>query len=283
MAARLDTLVALSKEADREERYAFDWPATLPTDSLWMSRDLLSVTGTDIEQGLSQDNLLRLSRCECLNFFSLNVHGIRDLLRGVLVWSHHPSMESYSAFLEYFMIEETQHLRFFAEFCRRYGRTYPARSLEFPDHAGAEERRFLTFAGILIFEETGYFYNRRMMTDPDLPAIVRAVNGTHYDDEGRHIAAGRQMVADLYDAVAQSAKKEDLARLRAKVGNLFLLNFATYYNPRVYADAGLEDPFNLATALPTHRTRLAWQAKTATQTTKFFGRIFGEPGDGNRT
>jgi P-aminobenzoate N-oxygenase AurF len=222
---RLDTLVALSKEADRAERYAFDWPATLPADNLWMSRDLLSVTGTEVEHGLSRDSLLRLCEYECLNFFSLNVHGIRDLLRGVLVWSHHPSMECYSAFLEHFLIEETQHLRFFAEFCRRYWRrTYPARNIEFPDHAGPAERRFVTFAGILIFEETGHFYNRRMMTDPDLPPIIRAVNGAHYDDEGRHIAAGLQMVSDLYDAAAQSAVEEDLARLHAKVRNLYLLN-----------------------------------------------------------
>ncbi|MDB5073663.1 MAG: AurF domain containing protein, partial [Candidatus Eremiobacteraeota bacterium] len=141
MTARFDTLVTLSKEADRSERYAFDWPAALPADGFWMSRDLLSVTGTEVERGLSHDDLVRLSQCECVNFFSLNVHGIRDLLREVLVWSHHPSMEAYSAFLERFLIEETQHLRFFAEFCRRYGgKTYAARSLPFPDRAGAAER-----------------------------------------------------------------------------------------------------------------------------------------------
>jgi hypothetical protein len=283
MAARLDTLVTLSKEADRTERYAFDWPAALPEDGLWISRDLISVAGTEVERELSREGLLRLSRYECLNFFSLNVHGIRDLLREVLVWSHHPSMESYSAFLERFLIEETQHLRFFAEFCRRYGgRTYPARSLPFPDRAGPEERRFLTFAAVLVFEETGHVYNRRMMMDADLPPIVRAVNKTHFEDEGRHIAAGRQIVTDLYGVIAQSAEEEELARLRAKIRNLHALNFATYYNPRVYADAGLEDPFDLAATLPAHSARLTRHAKIAAGTVKFFDGLFGAAADRNR-
>ena len=186
-------------------------------------------------------------------------------------------MEAYSAYLEHFLIEETQHLRFFSEFCRRYGgRTYPTRSLEFPDRASAEERRFLIFAGILIFEETGHFYNVSMMNDPDLPPIVRAVNRTHYDYEGRHIAAGRQMVADLYDGFARSAKQADLARLRAKVGELRLMNFTTYYNPQVYADTDLEEPFALAATLSAHPGRLAWQAKISTKSTKFFDRLFGQ-------
>ncbi len=61
----------------------FDWSDRIETDDLWMSPDLMTVAGTDVEKELTHDQMLALSKWESIHFYSLNVHGIRELLIGL--------------------------------------------------------------------------------------------------------------------------------------------------------------------------------------------------------
>src|SRR3990167_6982842 len=102
------------------------WPQHIPATTLWMSQELLSVYGTKIMQDLDASQLYNLAKWESVNFYSLNVHGIRALLTAVIARIHTPGFEIISEFLHHFIEEENEHMQFFAYFCLHYGeKLYP--------------------------------------------------------------------------------------------------------------------------------------------------------------
>ena len=86
-----------------------------------MSPELMSVYGTPYMDELSESQFVQLSKWECVNFFSINVHGIRGLLQAVIQCVHMPGFEASSEYFHHFIGEENEHMWFFAQFCLRYG------------------------------------------------------------------------------------------------------------------------------------------------------------------
>src|SRR5437879_2825170 len=99
----------------------FEWPESLPEQMWWMSPELTTTHGTEAARRLTQEQLYALSRHESVNFYSLNVHGIRELLIEVTRRIHTSGFETPSEFFHHFIGEENEHMWFFAEFCLRYG------------------------------------------------------------------------------------------------------------------------------------------------------------------
>src|SRR5258705_10585323 len=95
----LRLLSDLSVERAYSPSQTFDWPESLPETGLWMSSELLSVYGTRHMDHISEAQLWSLSRWELVNFFSFNVHGIRELMQQVLSCIHNSGYETTS---EYF-------------------------------------------------------------------------------------------------------------------------------------------------------------------------------------
>ncbi len=117
----LDRLSAKASDDYYNPYVTFEWPDELPPDVLWMTPELLSVWGTAVFDELDEAALVRLSRFESVNFYSLNVHGIRELLIEVTRRVHSPGFEIPSDFFHHFIGEENEHMWFFATFCTRYG------------------------------------------------------------------------------------------------------------------------------------------------------------------
>jgi len=121
----------------------FEWPDSLPDQGFWMSAELLSCHGTRHMDALTEQQLWKLSRCELVNFFSFNVHGIRDLMLRVLSCIHNPGFEVPSEYFHHFLDEENKHMWFFAEFCNRYGgKIYLNKSMQFDSFNKRTSRRF---------------------------------------------------------------------------------------------------------------------------------------------
>lgn len=227
---------------------AFVWADSIPLDSYWMSPDLLSVYGTEYMDTLDEVTLYRLSKWESIHFYSLNVHGIRDLLLEVVARIHQPGFETVSDFLHHFIGEENEHMWFFSQFCLRYGgKIYPVAKL--PDQAKQmnppEIETFLVFAKILILEEMVDFFNVRMARDGHLHEIIQQVNRMHHQDEARHIAFGRRLLALWYGELQKQFDEtmESYLENRLKAYIRYCIN--NFYNPHVYLDAGIRDAFNL--------------------------------------
>lgn len=225
---------------------SFDWPASLPDDDFWMSPELLTVAGTAVEHELDRAQLVALSRWESVNFYSLNVHGIRELLIEVVDRIHTPGFEAPSDFFHHFVGEENEHMWFFAEFCRRYGgKLYPATRIATSDSDDAELTSFLVFARILLFEEVVDFYNVHMARDERLDPTIRQINRIHHHDESRHIAFGRELVAWLHARLRERGDGALLAEAETYLKRYLVFSIRSFYSPEAYRDAGLAEPLRV--------------------------------------
>jgi hypothetical protein len=220
----------------------FEWPASLPSDQYWMSPSLLTVFDTEIAQQLTEEELQSLSRWESLHFYSLNIHGIRELLTEVVRRIHSPGFSLPSEFFHHFIREENDHMWFFAEFCNRYGKIYPDKSLKLGGKPDAAVEDFLVFAKIQLFEEIVDFFNSAMANDEALPPFIRELNRVHHRDESRHIAFGREIVAQLFRVMQGNASAQAVEDARTYVRRYLEVSIQSLYNPAVYRDAQL--PFD---------------------------------------
>ncbi|MEU6665870.1 diiron oxygenase [Streptomyces sp. NPDC046727] len=256
----LDHLVADSTDHHYSPYTRFDWADELAEEQWWMTPDLLTVAGTRHARELDEKLLMRLSKWESVNFFSLNIHGIRELLIEVTRRIHTRGFELPSEFFHRFLGEENGHMWFFAQFCRRYGgKIYPDRSLPV---ATAEEdaavAHFLVFARILIFEELVDHFNIRMGRDTTLHPLIREVNQVHHDDEWRHIVMGRKLVGLLYEPLRERGDRELRERLDLYLRRYITASVQSLYNPTVYRDAGIPEAFAFREELLRDPARVAY-------------------------
>ena len=265
----LDRLAEKSVEDHYNPYQTFQWPETLPADSLWMSRDLLSTHGTDLAEELDPQVLINLSRWESANFYSLNVHGIRELLIEVVRRIHTPGFEKPSEFFHHFLGEENQHMWFFAEFCLRYAKIYPSPKLKAISHDNPDVENFLVFARILLFEEIVDYYNMRMADDDSLHETIRQVNRIHHRDESRHIAFGRELVGLLHRVMREKVSQEQLGEAESYLKRYIVHSLHSFYNPQVYRDAGIPDPLEFRRRILNDDRRRPWERKVVRKPMSF--------------
>lgn len=234
-----------------------------------MSPELLTVHGTDVE--LAPEELARLSRWESIHFYSLNVHGIRELLAEVVARIHQPGYSLASPFFHHFIGEENEHMWYFAEFCLRYGgKLYPNVAMKSPSSFPGEVADLLVFVKIQTFEEIVDHFNTTMANDQGLHAFIREINRLHHRDESRHIAFGRQIVLSLFERVKRTATEETLAAIDDYLRRYLISSIQSLYNPQVYRDAALPgSPFELRRRLLGHEGRRAAHDQILKRPVKF--------------
>lgn len=242
----IDRLIDLSVGTYYNPYKTFKWPESLPERQWWMSQDLMTVYGTAQMQQLSESQLMALSKWESINFYSLNIHGIRELLLEVTKRIHSPGYETPSKFFHHFIGEENEHMWFFAEFCLRYAsKIYPDRNVKLGSETYEPDiESLLVFIRILVFEEIVDYFNTRMAKDNSLHPIIQQINAIHHQDESRHIAFGRQIVKQLYAQVSGKYPAETLQGVETYVKNYIIASIQSLYNPAVYRDALIPEPYN---------------------------------------
>jgi hypothetical protein len=259
----LDRLGQKSVEDHRNPYLLFDWPDELPQEAPWMSDDLLTVYGTAVAEELDESTRFRLSKWESINFYSMNVHGIRDLLIEVVNRIHMPGFETPSDFFHHFIDEENQHMWFFAEFCLRYGKKlYSSPKLPSAGNEDVDVQNFLVFSRILLFEEIVDFYNVRMGDDARLHPTIRQVNALHHQDESRHIAFGRELVALLFQRVREQLDEEQLLQIEQYVKRYIVYSLQLFYSPQAYLDAGIADAFDFRSRVMADEGRRAIERRS---------------------
>ncbi len=223
------------------------WPAALADDAWCMSPELVSLYGTPAWDALDDGGRRRLAFFECVNFFTLNIHGERALMEGIARRLYARDLADHAHYLHHFLAEENQHMTWFGGFCQRYaGKLYPDRKLVLPrEHAPGEED-VLFFARALIFELLVDTFNRRMANDDRLHPLVREINRRHHEDESRHLAFGRLLVEDLWRRHAPRWNPATRAAIPAYLAAYLTASWKEYYNPDVYKDAGIADPIRVA-------------------------------------
>ncbi|GJF30483.1 hypothetical protein KNE206_31830 [Kitasatospora sp. NE20-6] len=275
VATAVQRLTAAAENDYYNPYQTFDWPDAIPEGALWMSEDLMTVHGTAAAADLTREQYLALAKWESVNFYSLNVHGIRELLQEVVQRIHAPGYEIPTPFFHHFLGEENEHMWFFAEFCLRYGgKLYPNRAMAFStEKHSALLDNFIVFSRILIFEQIVDHFNSRMAADTALPETIRAINRVHHQDESRHIAFGAQLVRALWARLQEAGDERETGIARQYVEKYIAISIQQLYSVDVYRDAGIADPFAFRTRLLADPARTAVHEAIAQRTTAFYRRI----------
>lgn len=275
VATAVSRLTAAAENDYYNPYQTFDWPERIPDGALWMSEDLLSVHGTAAAAELDREQYLALTKWESINFYSLNVHGIRELLQEVVQRIHAPGYEIPTPFFHHFLGEENEHMWFFAEFCLRYGgKLFANRAMAFPaEKHSALLDNFIVFSRILVFEQIVDHFNSRMAADTALPETIRAINRVHHQDESRHIAFGAQLVRALWERLREAGDEAELAAARQYVEKYIATSIQQLYSVDAYRDAGIPDPFAFRTRVLADPARQAVHASITSRTDAFYRRI----------
>ncbi|KAB2589993.1 MULTISPECIES: diiron oxygenase [Streptomyces] len=267
----LDRLATKSIDDYYNPYRLFEWPEQLPEDMWWMSPELTTTYGTEWAEKLTPEQLHTLSKHESINFYSLNVHGIRELLVEVVNRIHTAGFETPSEFFHHFIGEENEHMWFFAEFCLRYGKKIYRQPAGGAETAAPSDKvqSLLVFARILIFEELVDHFNSAMAEDERLHETIRGINRIHHQDESRHIAFGRELVNLLHQDLKRTATEQELDEVSTYLRRYMRHSFESLYHPQVYRDAGIERPHELRRALLESPARAEAELRTFRKTAKF--------------
>jgi para-aminobenzoate N-oxygenase AurF len=224
------------------------WPAEVEPERDWFgSPEYVSLYGTPAWDGLAEPSRRRLAFLEAANFFSINIHGEKGLMQGLAERLYRKDLLSVSEYLHHFLDEENKHSIYFGAFCTRYAKVYRSRQFTFADRPGPRDiEDFLFFAKTMIFEEIVDRYNWVQARDERLHPVARFINHNHHFEESRHLIFGRRLVKALWDACLPYWDEETVTGLRDYLGQFFVASWREYYNPDVYADIGLEDPWAVA-------------------------------------
>lgn len=281
-AARLQEVAARLSVISRQDSYdpyvLFEWPDSLSVTEYWMAPELMTCYGTPVWDELTEEQRLRLSHWEAVNFFSLSVHLIRDLIAEVADRIYATRFPGLSDFFHDFISEENKHMWFFATFCLKYGgKVYPSGkmfSAGGADEADEDVLRDLTvFGRILIAEELCDAYNIKMADDGRLPALVQQINRVHHHDEARHIAFGRQMMRALAERAAATAGQDGLRVVGDYLARYTSVCLQSFYLPAMYTDAGIEGGRRLRARLLEDPAREQTHRDLMSKTTTFLERL----------
>ncbi|MFF1357760.1 diiron oxygenase [Streptomyces sp. NPDC058297] len=250
----------------------FTWPDEMPAGSWWMSPEYLTVHGTGLVD--DEDTLELLAQRETVNFFSLHVHGIRELMIEVAQRIHTPRFAAYSEYLHHFLGEENAHMWFFAEFCNRYaGGIYPESQAPLrQEDLDDGWNDVIVFSRIVIFEEIFDYFNSRMGKDDRLPPILRELHAVHHHDESRHVAFGKQFVKHLHERACETADggAERRARIEEYIKAYMTYSVRSLYNPDAYRDAGIAQPLKVRREAMSHPDRDPFHQKIMARVDRFF-------------
>jgi len=224
-----------------------EWPAELDRERWYTSPELVSLHGTEAWETMDEPARKRLSFFEAVNFYSLNIHGEKALIEGLAHRLYAGGREGHSAYLHHFVDEENKHMVYFGGFCSRYaGKVYRDRKVAFPREYAEGEEDVLFFAKVMIFEEVVDVYNLRMSKDERLEPVAQRINLIHHLEETRHLVFGRAITAELFEKHAPSWTAETRRGVAEYLAGYLRSTWKEYWNPDVYADAGLDRPYELA-------------------------------------
>jgi hypothetical protein len=265
-------LVGLTR-ADPHNPYTdLEWPECI--DGPWMSPELMSIHGTRFEDDLDETTLAELNKWECINFFSLNVSGIRDLLVAMTERLHAPGFELVSEYLHCFVAEENEHMWYFAKFCNDFaGKLYEDRAMTLADAVEPDIDNFLLFIRAVIFEELVDVFNRSMGEDDRLHPFVQELNRIHHLDEVRHIAYGRLYVDLCHRQLREKYPKERIKEIEEIVKRFIQISILKLYSPAVYKDAGLERPARIRKALLSDPARIEFNKNLLAPTARYLAKV----------
>jgi P-aminobenzoate N-oxygenase AurF len=259
-AASTRRLIQRSTGASANRYAGFPWSPPAP-DRLAMSPALLPLAGLPLYREMNDERRWQLALLEAVNFFSLNINGEHDLMRGLEARLASEVPAHVSLYLPHFLHEEAAHTEVFKRFCLRYGGfIFRDRQVRFPQAFIPGEENFVFFARTLIFEEIADFYNRKLAADDNLWQLARDINRYHAEDEARHIAFGRLYVSVLWEEFGKLWTVEEKTRIAGSLKRYLQSVQRSYINADVYQKFGIAPDVREEVLRSAHWTAIAEQS-----------------------
>jgi hypothetical protein len=259
-AASTRRLIQRSTGASANRYAGFPWSPPAP-DRLAMSPALLPLAGLPLYREMNDERRWQLALLEAVNFFSLNINGEHDLMRGLEARLASEVPAHVSLYLPHFLHEEAAHTEVFKRFCLKYGGfIFRDRQVRFPQAFIPGEENFVFFARTLIFEEIADFYNRKLAADDNLWQLARDINRYHAEDEARHIAFGRLYVSVLWEEFGKLWTVEEKTRIAGSLKRYLQSVQRSYINADVYQKFGIAPDVREEVLRSAHWTAIAEQS-----------------------
>jgi hypothetical protein len=251
-----------------------EWPKSLDKQADWhFTPEICSLYGTPAWEKLTEAQRKEAAFYEAVNFFSLNIHGERELIQGLAKRLYKKWPDSISQYIHHFLGEENNHMTLFGNFCMRYhGRVYPDKKFAVEKELVPGEDDFLFFAKVCVFEEIVDFYNVTMQKDERLHPTTRQINAYHHLDESRHLAFGRAIMQTLFEEYKESWGPEKTNQIRADLLAYVAATQREYYNPRAYKDLGLENALDLVDLAWKHPAQVELRERSTKKLMEFLSR-----------
>lgn len=268
-------LTNLSREQLWNVYQEFEWPEALDPERYQMLPELISIYGTELWDELSEEQRKRLSLYEIGNFFSLTLQGERPLVAGLSdrLYSKRVSREA-TEYLHHFIDEENKHMIMFGIFLNKYlGKVYPEKKIALGGERSKGEEEVAFFCKVLVVEELGDYYNVKMMLDDSIEPIVKRINWVHHRDESRHLGFGRRHLTELVEHWLPQWSDETRRGFSDWLGQYVRSSWADFYNPTMYKDAGLADPYEVRKMALAHPATAEHRAKASKKLLNIFLRL----------
>jgi hypothetical protein len=258
-----ERLLRSSLEHSYEPGIDIDWDAPLVEDGWGMPAHRVSLFGTQLWEGLTEEQRRTLSVHEICSVARIGLWFEIILMQMLLRYAY--DRDPRRRHIQYALTEiadECRHSIMFAKMNERYG---------VPDYAPRrvthELGRFFKtvgtgpamFAGTLFVEEILDQLQREAMRDETVQPLSRMVNKIHVTEEARHVRYAREELVRIMPKTTAAQRR--LARyLAARIAFVVARNLV---HRDVYKSVGI-DPLvghKAALANPHHRETLRWSAR----------------------
>ena len=261
--ATADRLLRSSLDHSYEPSIDIDWDAPLVDGAWGLPEHRVSLYGTELWEGLTDEQRRTLSIHEVVSVARIGLWFEIILMQMLLRYAY--DRDPRRSHIQYALTEiadECRHSIMFARMTERYG---------VPDYAPTGlthelGRLFKTigygpamFAGTLFVEEILDQLQREAMKDETVQPLTRAVNKIHVTEEARHVRYAREELIRIMPTV-NGAQKQIGRYLTSRIAFVVARNLI---HPDVYASVGLDPKVGKAAALanPHHRETLRWSAR----------------------
>jgi hypothetical protein len=245
-----------------------DWAAEFVPGLPFMPLERVSLYGTKLWDGLSDEQRIELSKHEIASGQLVGLWFEMILMQLLARYAY--DLDPRSSHAQYALTElgdETRHSIMFARCAERLGvpRYRPHRAVhELARLAKAALSGPSMFGAVLVAEETTDRMQRLIMDDEGVQPLIRTVSRIHVVEESRHVRYAREEVVrrmtDLRKARAGAARIEFHRTVTAALAYLIIDGMI---DPHVYAAVGIAPAQGRAAALanPHHQETRRWMAE----------------------
>ena len=112
-----------------------------------------------------------------------------------------------------------------------------------------------------------------MKDDDRLDPILKKINNIHFVEESRHIAMGEALIKEFVGRVKEKFGEERLASVGEYLDEYTLHCIRSLYNPAVYRDMGMENPYEVRRQLMADPARQKFDGMLYEQATQYLPRL----------